>query len=197
MAYVYLLFTRSNSIMSKTIYHLTSDEYTHVSISVDPKLNDFYSFARRYSYTPLPAGFTKESVFKGFYSRFDCVPCRLCAVEVDKDTYHKIRLFLQEFYENKERYKYDVLGTILCKLGKVYPRDNYRFCSQFVSEVLVYGEVIEIERELGLIRPMELAAFVEEHTVFEGNIQQLRKWIVRHTYNNYNYHSSQSVKKLI
>lgn len=188
MAKVYLLFTRSNSVMSKMIHQLTQDEYTHVSISIDQDLQAFYSFARRYSYAPLPAGFTKESVFEGFYSRFDHLPCKLCAIDVDHQTYLDIAQILEHYYENKEKYKYDILGTIFCKMGKVYPRENHRFCSHFVSEILLEHDLLAYSLNPGLVRPVQLVTLLEEQTVFEGELWQLRNWIQnRHQF--YDFHT--------
>ena len=56
MKSIYLLLTKSDTYVSKTIGLATSDKYTHISISFEETLEPLYSFARKYKRTPLPAG---------------------------------------------------------------------------------------------------------------------------------------------
>mgnify|MGYP000490185553 CR=1 FL=1 len=69
MKSIYLLLTRSDTYVSKTIGLATSDKYTHISISFDEKLEPLYSFARKYKRTPLPAGIRHEALYSGFYEK--------------------------------------------------------------------------------------------------------------------------------
>ena len=77
MKSIYLLLTRSDTYVSKTIGLATSDKYTHMSISFDEKLEPLYSFARKYKRTPLPAGIRHEDLYSGFYEKCNHIPCAL------------------------------------------------------------------------------------------------------------------------
>ena len=67
MKSIYLLLTKSDTYVSKTIGLATSDKYTHISISFEETLEPLYSFARKYKRTPLPAGIRHEALYSGFY----------------------------------------------------------------------------------------------------------------------------------
>ena len=52
---IYLLLTKSDTFISKAIYLMTQDSYTHISISFEENLQPMYSCARKYTYSPIPA----------------------------------------------------------------------------------------------------------------------------------------------
>ena len=45
--YLYIVLTRTNTVMSKLIQIFKNYEYTHAAISLDKGLNQMYSFGRR------------------------------------------------------------------------------------------------------------------------------------------------------
>ena len=53
MKSIYILLTKSDTVVSKAIHLVTADQYTHVSISFDKTLQPLYSFSRKYIYLPL------------------------------------------------------------------------------------------------------------------------------------------------
>ena len=175
--YIYLLFTRSDTLMSRAVYWFTRDKYTHVSISADESLSDFYSFGRRVPCRILPAGFTKESLNAGLYRMNGAMPCRLVRIETKQSEVERIRTILDFFYRYRFQYKYSILGTIFCRLGIRYQRIQHRFCSQFVSELLQECSIMREDREPSLIRPSQLAREPYADTLFEGDIEGLRRWI--------------------
>ena len=56
MKNIYILLTRSRTILSRLIHLATNDTYTHASIAWDDELTTLCSFARRHTSLPLPAG---------------------------------------------------------------------------------------------------------------------------------------------
>ena len=72
------------------IFWFTHDEYTHVSVSADDALEDFYSFGRRVPYMMLPAGFTKESVYAGLYRSDSEMPCKLVRIKTEQGEVERI-----------------------------------------------------------------------------------------------------------
>ena len=64
---IYLLLTKSDTFVSKAIYLMTQDSYTHISISFEENLQPMYSCARKYTYSPIPAGIShlkRDSIIK-------------------------------------------------------------------------------------------------------------------------------------
>ena len=94
--------------MSRAIFWFTHDEYTHVSISADDALEDFYSFGRRVPYMMLPAGFTKESVYAGLYRSDSEMPCKLVRIKTEQGEVERIKTILGFFYRYRFQYKYSI-----------------------------------------------------------------------------------------
>ena len=62
---IYILLTRTNTILSRAIHAAPGNDYTHAALSLDDSFTRLYSFGRKYRYSYLPAGFVRESVEGG------------------------------------------------------------------------------------------------------------------------------------
>lgn len=87
---VYILLTRSDTYFSKLIHKVTAEEYTHVSIALDPTLRHFYSFGRKSDIFMFPAGFVRETLQSGVFGRFQEMPCALYELQVPVPVYETI-----------------------------------------------------------------------------------------------------------
>lgn len=56
MKTIYILLTRSGTLLSKLVYRLTGARYTHASLAFDEDLSCLYSSTRKNGYTMFPAG---------------------------------------------------------------------------------------------------------------------------------------------
>ena len=163
---IYLLLTKSDTFISKAIYLVTQDSYTHISISFEENLQPMYSCARKYTYSPIPAGIRNESFEKGFYNKNQHIPCALYKLTVKKEIYYKAKFILESILK----------GLILCKLEVPYRRNHYYFCSEFVSEILAYSQAIELPKLPCLMKPSDYLLFEELECLYQGNIRELIKY---------------------
>ncbi len=60
---IYIVLTRTNTILSRMIGFIKDDEYTHASISLDRHLSKMYSFGRKYTYNPFVGFLCSEFVY--------------------------------------------------------------------------------------------------------------------------------------
>src|SRR5690554_939767 len=67
MKKIYIVLTRTNTILSRLISIIKNDEYTHASISLNKDLNYMYSFGRKNKYNPFIGRFVKENIDEGVY----------------------------------------------------------------------------------------------------------------------------------
>lgn len=176
--YLYLLLTRSNTVVSRAIHHLTSDEFTHISISLDDQLETMYSFCRRYPYFPLPAGLASETISQGFYALHHTIPCQLYRLPVSDQDYMRVQLILDTLMQKQALFKYDILGTILCRLDIGHQRHNHRYCSWFIAELLGQLGILHFNKHYSLIRPIDFTAFPELELLFTGTVGQLASQFV-------------------
>ena len=170
---IYILLTRSGTLLSGAISLFTGDSYTHVSLAFDPELRSLCSFARRNAAFPLPAGLVRESLREGYFCRHGEMPCALYALPVSRSAYGKARRKVEKMLENRLDYRYSIKGLALCKLGIEEEREGHYFCSQFVGEVLEDSGVCALPKPPSLMRPQDYASLPGARCVFEGSLYRL------------------------
>jgi len=65
--HLYIVLTRTSTVLSRMIGFVTNDEFTHAAISFDEELNQMYSFGRKKVYNPFVGSFIKENIDEGIY----------------------------------------------------------------------------------------------------------------------------------
>lgn len=91
MKTIYILLTRSGTLLSKLVYAVTGASYTHASMAFDEELNCLYSSTRKNGYTMFPAGPSKEYLNKGVFRLRGDAPCALYALDVTDEAYVRAR----------------------------------------------------------------------------------------------------------
>lgn len=167
---VYVLLTDTGTLFTKVIKRFTNAPYNHVSIVFDSKLNEVYSFGRKYPRNPLIAGFIKEDVYFGTYRYFYNTRCLLLKIDVSSKEYIRIRNVIQSFNMNKDIYSYNLLGLIgVAVRHPVYQRNKY-FCSQFVADVFEKSGLNLWDRPSALITPNDFKDHPRFQVVYEGKL---------------------------
>lgn len=180
MKSIYILLTRSNTCISKAIKLATNDTYTHVSISFHQNLQPLYSFARKYSLSPLPAGLRTESFTEGFYKKYNNIPCALYELQVDDDIYCATKDAVENMYAESSVYRYNILGLILCRFNIPFHRERHYFCSEFVSEILKEHHAVNLPKDPSLMRPNDYLDMPLFSCIFEGYLRNLEPYCNAH-----------------
>lgn len=174
---IYILLTRSPSMLSRTIHLFTGDDYTHVSIAFDGRLDSLCSFARFYWALPLPAGLVREGLYKSYYGRHRDMPCMLCSLTVSEPVYQAAREKTAEMLRHSGDYHYSIRGLAMCRVGIAENRPGHYFCSQFVAEVLAGSGAAKLPKPPSLMRPQDIAALRELNVLYHGNLQGLDAYL--------------------
>ena len=173
MKTIYILLTRSDTLLSKLVQLFTADPYTHASISFDECLQPLYSSARKNGETMFPAGPTTEVFHRGFYYKHQSIPCALYELTVTDEVYEAARSEAQQFASNSDLYSFNILGLILCKLGIPFHPNYKYFCSQFVAEILYRSSALELPKDTSLMKPMDYTRLPELTCQFRGLLRDL------------------------
>lgn len=176
MKSIFILLTHSNTCISKAIKLATNDTYTHVSISFHSTLQPLYSFARKYSATPLPAGLRTESFTTGFYKKNNGIPCALYELKVEDSIYEAAKDAVETMMKNSCIYHYNIMGLILCRLNIPFHRDHHYFCSEFVSAILKEHHAMKLPKEPSLMRPNDYTNMPLLSCLFEGTLNNLEPY---------------------
>jgi hypothetical protein len=153
------------------VYFFTRGTYTHTSLAITPRTDEFYSYARRRLYNFLIAGMMKEDLHAFVFARFPESRCVLYEIDVTDEDYERIKAQIDFCMDNYGKATYSFIGAILTRLGIVWRR-KYKFtCSQFVAECLDRTESITLPRNASLMRPHDFLELEGKRKIFEGKIK--------------------------
>ncbi|MGN0687689.1 MAG: hypothetical protein ACI4KA_06270 [Oscillospiraceae bacterium] len=172
MKNLYLVLTRSESVVSRLIHFATDDEYTHISLSFDKELKYLYSSGRKNGKTAFPAGPCRESFKNEFYSN-GRIPCKVYELSVSDEVYDMARREVNEILSNADEYHYNIIGLLLCRMQISLKRKHHFFCSQFVSEVLSRSNAVILPKASSLMSPCDFMRLPGITCCFEGYIDEL------------------------
>ena len=173
MKTIYILLTRSETLLSKIVHFMTADTYTHASIAFDADLKMLYSSSRKNGHSLFPAGPCTESLYGGYYKRHPQIPCAVYELQVSDETYEKAKLEVKQIMVAADQYHFNIIGLLLCKFNVPYHRKRYYFCSQFVSEVLHRSKAITLPKDTSLMRPSDYMWLPELLCRFQGYLNEL------------------------
>jgi hypothetical protein len=174
--YLYIVLTRTNTMISKVIQFAKKDEFTHAAISLDKDLNHMYSFSRRKTYNPFIGNFNKEEIDRGLYKTCNTLPGVIIEVEVSKQQYEKAKELIDHFVNNSNYYKYNYKGLIYCLMNKAAYRDDRFLCSEFVYYILHETGIADLKISRNLVRPQNLLN-IEGKLIYNGNLKELKPTI--------------------
>lgn len=173
MKTIYIVLTRSTTILSRLVHFVTDDAYTHVAISFDKELHQLYSSGRKNGRTMFPAGPCQESLQNECYSRCKTVPVAIYELQVSDETYDLAKQEVDDIIGNADDYHFNIIGLILCKMRIELRRKHHFFCSQFVSEVLTRSKALELPKVPALMRPSDYIRLPGLKCCYEGVIDDL------------------------
>lgn len=174
MKTIYILLTRSTTIVSRVVYFVTRDTYTHVSISFEQELQPLYSSGRKNGSTIFPAGPCVEYFHRGYLKKHSDIPCAVYKLEVSDEAYYRAKKEVEKVMKKADEYHFNILGLFLCHLNIKFQRERKFFCSQFVSEVLKRSYAVELPKDPTLMKPSDYMELPQLLCCFRGYIRELQ-----------------------
>lgn len=169
--FIYIVVTQTGTVLSRILKIVTKAEYNHVSISLDPSLDQMYSFGRKNAYNPIWGGMVQESPKWGTFKRFSGTKAKIIGIEIDTQDYENIKNRIEEMYSHKEDYHYNFYGLAYGYFNIPYKKDNYYYCSEFVRDILIKGKIItEIELN-AVVKPIDFLSLNNYQEIYEGYLK--------------------------
>ena len=81
MKTIYILLTRSGTLLSNLVYAATGANYTHASLAFDEDLSCLYSSTRKNGYTMFPAGRALRRRLAVCKCKFSCISLYIKALQ--------------------------------------------------------------------------------------------------------------------
>lgn len=170
---IYVVLTRSTTVLSRLIHHLKGDEYTHAALAFDRDLNYMFSFGRRRPGNPFVGCFKRERIDESIYKNESRLPGVIIEIPVSPEQYLSISSQIETFLLNSHLYSYNYLGLAGNLFNRVHHNNTRFFCSEFVYHVLHRGGVCDLKMPRGRVHPQDLTRLGGE-VIFKGNLMEYR-----------------------
>ena len=175
MQKLYIILTFTGTALSRIIRVFTKNEFAHVSIALDEELNEMYSFGRLNAYNPFWGSFVHEHINKGTFKRFKNTTAEVYSLFVTDEQYEKARKTIEYFKNNKQKYKFNVLGLVCVSINKKIIRKNTFYCAEFVKHILKVIGVTEVNELPRIIRPQNFKELNDLRLEYEGLLRKYKK----------------------
>ncbi len=171
--YIYVVVTQTGTRISKTIKYFTNAPFNHSSITDDDGLINFFSFARFYKHSPLPAGFMQENINSGVFGMFHEIPCEIYRIKVSQQKYSRFQKLITHFDNHPDYFSYNLLGLLTMPLGIKFQRKNKFVCSQFVAYALHKTGIAKFKKDISLVTPDDLRQISNAELFYSGDFKKL------------------------
>lgn len=168
--YVYVVLSKSPTILSRTINRLKGDSYTHAALSLDKDLFYMFSFGRRWAGNPFVGCFKRESMNDGLYKKLASLPGVIMEIPVTSKQYDAVCVLIEGFLLDAHVYRYNYFGIAGNLLGMTHVNSRRFFCSEFVYYVLHESGVCDLGLPCGMVRPQTLLS-LNGRVVFDGDLK--------------------------
>ena len=173
MKKIYLVLTHTGTTLSTIIKCYTKDEFSHISIALDEELNELYSFGRLHANNPFIGGFVHEGIDFGTFKRFKNTQTEIFSLEIDNNKYEDINNEINIFKNNKEKYKFNIIGLFAVSINKKIHYKNTFYCAEFVKYLF---EKAKIENNLpDIIKPQDFRKLKDINLVYKGKLKDYNK----------------------
>ena len=175
MKKIYIILAHTGTILSTIIRYWTKDEFSHVSIALDADLEEMYSFGRLNPYNPFWGSFVHEHINRGTFKRFKNTRAEVYSMFVTDEQYEKAKKTMEYFKNNKQKYKFNILGLACVSINKKIVRKNTFYCAEFVKHILKVIGVTEVNKLPKIIRPENFKQLQGIRLEYEGLLRKYKK----------------------
>lgn len=132
---LYVMLSRTGTGMGRLIRLFTRYQYNHVSLSLDPELRQFVSFARYVENVPLAGGFVEEPAER-LLSVPGSVPVRIFQVEITPSQAAELEALFALAGQKDSGLIYNTFSALLTPLGLRLRVPGAYTCLEFAAAIL-------------------------------------------------------------
>ena len=171
MKKIYILLSRTDTIPARIIRTFAKGEFSHVSVSLFPRTDCFYSYARRHVNIPLFAGFISEDIHTKVFARYPECHCALFSVDVSDEGYERAKELIKNLRHNRRKATYSFLSMATIKMGIPLKR-KYKFtCSQFAAYLLNRTGDVQLPKDPYLMLPNDFLNIPNIKILYDGKLK--------------------------
>ena len=172
MKKIYFILTDTGTFLSNVVKFFMKDEFGHVSISLDKKLRQMYSFGRLNPYNAWVGGFVHENIKKGTFRRFYNTKARIISYKISDEQYNNLKKNILELKKNRRELRFNTLGLIGIYFNIKRRKNDYFYCAEFIKYVT---EKSDIDLKLPeLVRPESFKDIEDSELVYSGLLRNYK-----------------------
>jgi len=176
MKEIFIFTSSTKTKVSKMVAVLTKSKTTHTALCLNGKFDKMYTFGRK-TLRPFPAGFVYENIRTNILKVQEKCYCQVFKMKITDGEYEGILKVIERYEQEKEKYRYALLGAWMC-LFRIRKEFKYkRFCSQFVANLIGDGGGIKLPYVPSLMRPKDFLKIKDVERVYIGTIKELAEKI--------------------
>ena len=172
---IFIIQMHTGTIPSIIIKLFTRYKYSHVLIATNSSFDKMYSFGRKKLFNPFNAGFVIENIDGDFFRRFNKTMCRIYKILISEEKYDNVIKLLNYFEDNKNQYKYDIIGLFLKTMSLPIKREKHYVCTQFVAEILETAHIYEFGKSNLLVKPKDFEKIDNSKEIYSGLLKDTKK----------------------
>lgn len=165
---IYIILSNTGTLFSKAIGIYTRKDLNHTSIAFDEQLVEMYSFGRKNKNNPFIGGFIKENATDGLFER---ATCAIYKCQVTLQDYNRMRNKIRRIEQQKELYKYNLIGLFGVAMNIKIEREHAFFCSQFVATIMNESQSSKLQIAPCLVQPHHFEQLSSLTLMYKGNLQ--------------------------
>lgn len=171
MKKIYILLSRTDTVPARVIRKFAKGEFSHVSVSLFPRTDRFYSYARRHINNPMFAGFISENIHTKVFARYPDAHCAVLSLSVSDEGYERAKKLIRYFRAHRKEATYNFIGAATVKLGLSLKR-KYKFtCSQFAAFLLHYTGDVVLPKDPYLMLPNDFMNIEGATLIYDGKLK--------------------------
>lgn len=171
MKKIYVLLSRTDTVPARVIRKFARGEFSHTSVSLLPRTDCFYSYARRHINNPMFAGFISENIHTKVFARYPHAHCAVLSIEVTDEGYERAKKLIRYFRYHRKEATYNFLGAATVKMGLTLKRKYKYTCSQFVAFLLHYTGDVKLPKDPYLMLPNDFLKIKEATVIYDGELK--------------------------
>ena len=171
---IFIIQMHTGTIPSIIIKLFTRYKYSHVLIATNNSFDKMYSFGRKNLFSPFNAGFVIENIDGDFFKRFNKTMCRIYKISISEEKYDNVIKLLNYFEDNKNQYKYDIIGLFLKTMSLPIKREKHYVCTQFVAEILEAAHIYEFGKSNLLVKPKDFEKIDNSNIIYTGYLNKYK-----------------------
>ena len=172
---IFIIQMHTGTLPSIMIKLFTKYKYSHVLLATNNSFDKMYSFGRKTIFNPFNAGFVIENIDGEFFKHFSKTVCRIYKISIIEEKYNKVVSLLNQFENNINDYKYDIIGLFLKTMSIPIKRKKHYVCTQFVAEILENAHICEFRKSSLLVRPQDFEKINNSNIIYTGYLNQYKK----------------------